>query len=95
MYQQPTTPLAFATLACDTMMRKFEAEQLPPVGHFHYHQGVFLSGVYRTYLLTGDEKYFDYIKRWVDSNLDAVGNIKGFNPGQLDDLQPAIHLFPL
>lgn len=95
MYQQPATPLAFATLACDTMMRKFEAEQLPPVGHFHYHQGVFLSGVYRTYLLTGDEKYFDYIKRWVDSNLDAVGNIKGFNPGQLDDLQPAIHLFPL
>ena len=95
MYQKPSSPLGFATLACDTMMRKFEAEKLPPIGQFHYHQGVFLSGMYRTYLLTKDEKYFDFMKRWVDKHLDPVGNLLGFNPGAFDDLQPGIHLFPL
>ena len=95
MYEKPTSPLGFATLACDTMMRKFEAEKLPPIGQFHYHQGVFLSGMYRTYLLTKDEKYFDFMKRWVDTHIDEVGNITGFNPGAFDDLQPAIHLFPI
>lgn len=89
------TALDYARMACDTMMRKFEPEALPPQGRFHYHQGVFLSGMYQTYLLTGDEKYFTYIKRWVDSIIDPYGDITQFNPGQLDDLQPGILLFPL
>ena len=41
-------PLDYARAACDTMMRKYRAEDLPPKGRFHYHQGVFLSGVYET-----------------------------------------------
>lgn len=45
-------PLKLAELACKTMMKKFNAEELPPKGHFHYHQGVFLSGVEQTYLNT-------------------------------------------
>ena len=40
--------LAIARRACDTMMRKFDAPDLPPKNHFHYHQGVFLSGLYKT-----------------------------------------------
>ncbi|WP_321013577.1 glycoside hydrolase family 88 protein, partial [Eisenbergiella sp.] len=63
-------PVAYAKQSCDTMMRKFRAEDLPPKGHFHYHQGVFLSGVYQTYCLCGEEAYFTYIKDWVDSVLD-------------------------
>ncbi|MDD6142631.1 MAG: glycoside hydrolase family 88 protein [bacterium] len=95
MTERPVTPLAFAQLACETMMKKFDAENLPPVGHFHYHQGVFLCGLYQTYQLTGDERYFSFIQRWVDSLINAQGNITGFNPGQLDDLQPGVLLFPL
>ena len=34
--------LFYARAACDTMMRKFAAADLPPKGHFYYHQGVFL-----------------------------------------------------
>ena len=34
-------PLFYARAACDAMMRKFAAADLPPKGHFHYHQGVF------------------------------------------------------
>lgn len=89
------TPLDYAKAACSTMMRKFKAQELPPRGHFHYHQGVFLSGVYQTYLLSGDHTYFDYIKDWVDSVLDENGNVKEYDPGQLDDIQPGILLFPL
>ena len=48
---RPSTPLAYAQSACDTMIRRYAAADLPPKGHFHYHQGVFLSGVYKTYQL--------------------------------------------
>ena len=89
------TMLGLAMRACETMMRKFAPEDLPPKGHFHYHQGVFLSGMYKTYELCGEEKYFAYIKAWVDSILDPYGDITSFNPGQLDDLQPGVLLFPL
>lgn len=48
------TTLFYARAACDTMMRKFAAADLPPKGQFYYHQGVFLSGVLKTWQLTGD-----------------------------------------
>lgn len=93
--QEIREPLYYAQAAVDTMMRKFQAAQLPPKGHFHYHQGVFLSGVYQTYLLCGKDAYFQYIKDWVDSVMDDEGNILDYDPGQLDDIQPGILLFPL
>ena len=87
--------IALAKAACDTLMRKFDAPDLPPKAHFHYHQGVFLAGVCQTWRLTGEQKYFDYIRAWVDSCIRPDGNIIGFNPGQLDDLQPGVLVFPL
>ena len=59
--------LEYGKLACDTMMRKFKAEDLPPKGGFHYHAGVFLAGMMDIYSVCGDEKYFNYAKEWVDS----------------------------
>ena len=94
-------PLDYGRAACDTMMRKFEADELPPKGHFHYHQGVFLSGMYQIYELGTEEgareaeKYFRYIKSWVDSVIDEKGEVREYDPGQLDDIQPGILLFPL
>lgn len=88
-------PLDYAKAACDTMMRKFEAKKLPPEGRFHYHQGVFLSGVYQTYELCKEEQYFQYMKDWVDSIIDEDGVIHKYDAGQLDDIQPGILLFPL
>lgn len=89
------TPLDYAREACDMMMRRWNAVDLPPKQQFHYHQGVFLSGMEKTYRLCKDERYMDYIKTWVDSIISPIGDITRFNPGQLDDLQPAILLFPL
>lgn len=88
-------PIDYAMLSVETMMRKYRGEELPPRGHFHYHQGVFLSGVYRTYLECKDERYFRYIKDWVDSCVNEEGQIHEYDKGQLDDIQPGILLFPL
>ena len=87
--------IAYAAEACDMMMRRFDAPELPPKGQFHYHQGVFLSGVEKTWELTGDDRYINYIQQWIDSVISYTGDITKFNPGQLDDLQPGILLFPL
>ena len=93
---RPSTPLAYAQSACDTMIRRYAAADLPPKGHFHYHQGVFLSGVYKTYQLCGNEAYFSYMKDWIDSVFTEDGRIKNdYKHGDLDDIQPGILLFPL
>lgn len=91
-----TKPIELAKLACDTMIMKFDAQKLPPERHFHYHQGVFLSGVEQTYLNTGIKEYSDYIKSWVDSLIDSEGNlICEYNTATLDDKQPATLMFRL
>lgn len=76
------------------MMATFEPENLPPAGHFHYHQSVFLDGMYRVYEITKDERYFEYIKGYYDSLIDENGNLY-FDRDQLDSLQVGTLLFPL
>ena len=87
--------IKFAQKLCDTIMRKYDAEDLPPKGFFHYHQGVFLSGMYNTYKICKDERYFDYIKNWVDSIVYEDGSINTFREEMLDDIQPGILLIHL
>lgn len=88
-------PIEYAKASIETMMRTYEAAQLPPEGRFHYHQGVFLSGVYKTYELCKEEKYAQYVKDWVDSVITPQGEIKSADMGQFDDMQPGILLYPL
>lgn len=87
--------LEYAKMGCDTLMNKFSVKTLPPENKFHYHQGVFLSGMQRTYALCNEEKYFDYIRNWVNNYIDEKGHISGCDPTQFDDMQPSILLFPL
>ena len=84
-----------AIRSAETMMNKFAAPDLPPVTKFHYHQGVFLSGMLHTYSLTGDERFFDYAKAWVDSTLGDDGLPFNMDTNALDDLQPGILLYPI
>lgn len=89
------SPLDYARAACDTLMRRYAAPDLPPKTHFHYHQGVFLSGMHETWKLCGDEKYFQYIKGWIDAVFNPDGSIINYVFGNLDDIMPGILLFPL
>ena len=70
--------LKYAAQACETIMEQFAPQELPPKGCFFYHQGVFLSGMERLYELSGDKKYFNYIKDYVDYVLGPNGEVYGF-----------------
>ena len=89
--------ISAAVRLCDTMIRKFpDAKELPPEQRFFYHQGVFLSGMMNTYELCGEERYYDYVKAWIDSLVDEHGKINSNTPHDwLDDIQPGILLYPL
>ena len=89
------TAKELAVMSAETMMKKFEAPMLPPVGHFHYHQGVFLSGMLEAWKVCGDERYFDYVKAWVDAMLGEDGIPKDMLTTEPDDLQPGVLLFDL
>ncbi len=71
-------PLELGVKACEALMHKYEPEKLPPVGTLFYHQGVFLSGMQNIYYLTGEERFFNYIKRYVDSVIGENGELTGF-----------------
>ena len=87
--------LDYAKQGSETLMRKFTVEQLPPAKRFHYHQGVYLAGVQRTYALSGEKKLGDYVKAWIDYYVDAEGAINNADMNQFDDIQPAILMFDL
>lgn len=90
-------PIDYAIWAVETMMRKFEAGELPPAARFHYHQGVFLTGVKQTAELVPEktEEYKAYIKAYVDSCIDENGNFIRCDLGQFDDMEPGVHLFEI
>jgi unsaturated rhamnogalacturonyl hydrolase len=88
-------PIDYARAACDTMIRRYAAEELPPAGRFYYHQGVFLSGMYQTWEQTGETRYMEYIRRWVDAVLDEEGRPRIEQPGELDDVMAGNLLYPL
>ena len=71
-------PIEYGKLACDSIMNKYKPCELPPKGVLFYHQGVFLSGMQNIYFLTGEKKYFDYIKAYADSVLGENGELIGF-----------------
>lgn len=86
--------LHLADCACQTIMATFTPKELPPAEHFHYHQGVFLDGMYRVWQETKNPAYFDYIKGYYDCLIDEQGNLY-FDRDQLDSLQVGLLLFPL
>lgn len=82
------TALDYAKKCCDTIINKFPQAELPPVNKFHYHAGVFLSGMERTYILSSEEKYNDYIKAWINRYIDEDGNASYVDDHTLDDIEP-------
>ncbi len=88
------SPLEWAEKACVSLMEKYQPIQLPPENRWHYHQGVFLYGMYRVWEQTANEEYFAYLKKYVDDLVDDEGNFY-FRRDELDAIQPGLLLFPL
>ena len=85
--------LQLAEGLCSTMMRKYAPEDLPPKHKWHYHQGIFLLGMYKIYELIGNREYMEYIKTYTESVMEENGNI--WYECCFDDAMPSILLFPL
>lgn len=47
--------------------------------NWDYEQGLFLKAIEQVYIRTGDAKYFDYIKKNIQSFVDEKGNIKTYH----------------
>src|SRR5262249_12916418 len=57
------------------------------LGSWGYAKSLFLFGEYLVWKRTGDNRYLQYIKGWVDSHVDAQGNIDA-NLNSLDSMLP-------
>jgi rhamnogalacturonyl hydrolase YesR len=56
--------------------------------HFDWQAGYMMFVLEKLWKATGDERYFNYIKRYVDQQVDENGNIPGFEPDALDHFLP-------
>lgn len=93
------TAALYGSAVCDTIMTMYDpAAKLRHEGRFHYHQGVFLSGMEKFNRYVKNEKYFSYAKDWVDSIMRKTESIFDLPDsvmarGALDYLQPGIILY--
>lgn len=61
-------------------------------GGWEYNAGIVLYGVGQTYRRTGEWRYFEYVRRWVDHFVDAEGHLMLEGPPNLDLIQPGMVL---
>lgn len=90
------SPLDWGKEACRSLMETYEPSKLPPENWWHYHQGVFLYGMLKVWEKTGDPNYLEYIKGYVDHQIDAHGNfVTEYRRQELDAIQAGFLLFTL
>src|SRR5437016_14119875 len=57
----------------ESTMKRFPTAQ--DLGSWGYAKSLYLYGQYLVWKRTGDSRYLQYIKDWVDSHVDANGNV--------------------
>lgn len=83
---------------CDNFVENIPVEEIPPKNMFTYHHGVLFLGMEKMYSITKDERYYDYLKNWVDLHVQEDGTIEERGWATLDTLdfrQAAVLLFGL
>jgi rhamnogalacturonyl hydrolase YesR len=56
--------------------------------HFDWQAGYAMFAMEKMWKATGDLRYYNYIKRYVDQQVDEAGNIPDFKPNALDHFIP-------
>lgn len=92
--QTVISPIGWARAACESLMKRYAPEELPPAGRWHYHQGVFLCGMEMVWERDREMEYDQYIKRYVDKLIDENGNFY-YARDELDAIQPGLLLLRL
>jgi rhamnogalacturonyl hydrolase YesR len=82
----------WSTAVADTFLQRFpDPDSIHWVGqtnHFSWQAGYTMFTFEKLWRLTGDVRYFNYLKRYVDQQVDAQGNIPDFVPTALDNFLP-------
>lgn len=84
----------FISLHPDTVAYKSEAKSYK----WNYEQGLILESIYRVWLKTKEQKYFDYIKQNVDYYVNEDGSVKTYDLTNfnIDNIAPGrllLHLY--
>ena len=76
----------------DTLMARFPDPDAihwqGQTNHFSWQAGYAMYTMEKLWRLTGERCYFDYIRRYVDQQVDDQGRIPGFEPTALDNFLP-------
>src|SRR6266498_4120488 len=76
----------WSTALADSILSRFPDPDTIPYKRWCYVQGYILRGFEQLWAYTGDQRYFDYIKTFVDQHVAADGAIGGFTGDSLDDM---------
>ena len=67
----PSSDLGWSRKVVDSTLTRFQDPR--HFGSWSYPRGLYLFGQYMVYKRTGDKRYLEYIKDWVDSHIDSQG----------------------
>jgi rhamnogalacturonyl hydrolase YesR len=70
----------------NSIMARFPDPDDIPFKVWCYVQGYVLNGFEKLWQYTGERKYFDYIRKFVDQHVQADGSIRNFTGHDLDDM---------
>ena len=82
-----TGGMDWARALVDSTNKRFPNPAAAPFDAWSYQPALFLHGEYLVYKRTRDARYLQYVKAWVDSQIDASGNIPD-TLSWLDDIMP-------
>lgn len=95
--KQAIEALECAKKFSNELLSEYTVKTVPIAGVHCYIQGVLLLGFKKLYEITGDRKYVDFVKEWVDYHLtdegaiiDPDATVPWFHFGTLDFRQPGI-----
>jgi len=75
-----------ARALADTIMHRHPDPRTIPFRPSCYVHGYVLAGFEKLYEKTGERKYFDYVRRYVDLHVTADGEVPAFSGESLDDM---------
>jgi rhamnogalacturonyl hydrolase YesR len=88
----PAPDFKWSLGVADTFIARFpDTDSIHWVGqtnHFSWQAGYAMFTMEKLWRLTGDVRYYNYIRRYVDQQVDEHGNISGFVPNALDNFLP-------
>jgi len=78
--------MKYSEVLAGTILRRFPDPDAYPYRSWSYSQGFMLWGFIRLFEKTGNEAYYDYVRRYCEGHVDGAGEISGFSGVSLDDI---------